>query len=102
MSNFDIGILTFDIIHTMPRKHAADKALRQSHKARVRNVRAVSAIKKLRKEVLHGIESGKLDPETLRKTISAIGRAAAHGVIKPNASARLISRLQRKVNAIKK
>lgn len=84
----------------MPRKHAAEKALRQSRKAREQNRKETAAFKAARKTVLKSVEAGKVEIEAVRKAISSIGRAAAHGVIKKNTAARLISRLQKRVNKV--
>lgn len=86
----------------MPRKHAADKALRQSRRQNARNRAEKDMMKKTRKSVLASVLLGALDAATARKAISTIGRAAAHGVIHRNKAARLISRLQKKINAARK
>lgn len=85
----------------MPNKNAAKKSLRQSRKHAVANKIRREAfretIKKTLKSVSHS-EAAKLVKEAQK----ALDKAAKPGVIKKNTAARKLSRLMKKVNALKK
>lgn len=87
----------------MPITKSAKKALRQSKKRRVRNIRQKEAfkdiIKNIQKLVLENKkkEAEKLLPEAYK----ALDKAAKTGVIKKNTADRKKSRLTKLVNKIK-
>ena len=82
---------------------SALKRSRQSEKHRERNTAVKSRIKTGVKTVLEAVE-GK-DPEaakaTLAKAIPAIAKAAGKGAFHKKTASRKISRLTKKVNALK-
>ncbi|MBU2054736.1 MAG: 30S ribosomal protein S20 [Proteobacteria bacterium] len=82
---------------------SAIKRSRQSGKHRERNAAVKSRIKTGMKAVLEAIE-GK-DPEAakavLAEAVPAIAKASAKGAIHKKTAARRISRLTKKVNALK-
>lgn len=76
--------------------------MRKSRKSRARNISDRVTFKNARRDVLLALQAGKIDAALISKAVSAIGRAAAHGSLPRNTAARLISRLQRKVNSVAK
>ncbi len=88
----------------MPIKHAAFKALRQSKKRRIKNVKVkkdlVTAVKDGRR--LTGEGKAAEAKTAVLKAIKLIDRAASNGIIKKNNAARKKSRLMKKLNALNK
>ncbi len=82
---------------------SAEKRARQNEKHRERNASLRSSIKTGMKEVLTAVE--KKDKEkaatSLSNAIPAIAKAAASGAFHKKTASRRISRLTRKVNALK-
>jgi small subunit ribosomal protein S20 len=82
---------------------SAEKRDRQSVKSRERNVAAKSAIKTKIKSVINAVESKDKDAsaKALKAAIPALDKAAGRGVIHKKNASRKISRLTRKINALK-
>lgn len=82
---------------------SALKRSRASERNRERNAAARSNVKTGMKTVLAAVE--EKDPETakaaLAETVPAIAKASAKGAIHKKTAARRISRLTKKVNALK-
>ena len=86
----------------MPTKASAKKELRKTKKRTIWNKTRKDAYKSAIKDVKKGIESGEKDlTEKMRLTQQALDKAAKRGVIKKNTAARKLSRLTKKVKAIK-
>ncbi|HEY0964589.1 MAG TPA: 30S ribosomal protein S20 [Candidatus Paceibacterota bacterium] len=87
----------------MPITKGAEKALRQSKRKQVFNVRRKNAMKDVVKEVQKAAVAGdaKKAQELLPKAYKAIDKAAKRGVIKDNTAARKKSRLAARVKAAK-
>ena len=85
----------------MPNKEAAKKSLRQDKKRALLNIQYKTnfrqAIKKTAKATT--LEEAKKLAIAAQK---ALDKAAKHGTIKKNTAARKLSRLMKKVNALKK
>ncbi len=85
----------------MPNKANAAKALRQTKKRTVANLKRKEAFKAAIKTTLRT----KTATEALKLAIQAqkaLDKAAKAGTIKKNTAARKLSRLMKKVNALKK
>jgi small subunit ribosomal protein S20 len=82
---------------------SAEKRNRQNKKNRERNVAAKSALKTKIKSVLAEVETKNKENSTkvLKSVIPALSKAAAKGLIHKKNASRKISRLTKKVNAIK-
>ena len=82
---------------------SAEKRNRQNKKNRERNVAAKSALKTKIKSVITEVESKDKDnsAKALKAVIPALSKAAAKGLIHKKNASRKISRLTKKVNAIK-
>ncbi len=82
---------------------SAIKRARQNEKRRLRNLRIKSMIKSTIKKVMMAIERKDLEnaQKALSKAIPLIQKAQSKGVLHKNTSARKISRLTLKVNALK-
>lgn len=82
---------------------SAEKRDRQNKKHRERNIAVKSALKTKVKAVISATEEKKKkDSEnTLKAVIPALNKAVAKGVIHKKNASRKISRLTRKVNALK-
>jgi small subunit ribosomal protein S20 len=82
---------------------SAEKRDRQSEKRRERNISAKSAIKTKIKSVLAAVETKDQEASTkaLQAAIPAIDKAAVKGVIHKKNASRKISRLTKKINALK-
>ena len=82
---------------------AAIKYIRKSRKNRIRNLAVKGNIKKLIKDA-HKLIAGKSKEASamVKKTISAIDKAAENGIMHKNTAARKKSRLMAKLNAISK
>jgi len=88
----------------MPIKHAAFKALRQSKKKRIINL-------KVKKDILSATKTGKrliAEKKTdeaktaVLKAIRLLDKAVAKGIMKENTASRKKSRLMKKLNALNK
>lgn len=85
----------------MPNKQAAKKALRQTKKHALVNAAKREAFKSFVKKATKATsldEASKL----ARGAQKALDKAAKTGVIKRNTAARKLSRLMKKINALKK
>lgn len=82
---------------------SAEKRNRQNKKNRERNVAAKSALKTKIKSVLAEVETKNKENSTkvLKSVIPALSKAASKGLIHKKNASRKISRLTKKVNAIK-
>jgi small subunit ribosomal protein S20 len=76
----------------MPITSSAKKALRNSVRKRVFNLRRRNAMKEAVKNA-RNLGSSDKTPEALSRAYQAIDKAAKRGVIKPNTAARKKSRL---------
>ena len=87
----------------MPAKKSAEKALRQSKKRMVRNLKIKRTVKDLTKKSLKAIDAKNV--EDIKKysssAVKAIDKAIQKKVIKKNTGARRKSSLMKKVNAVK-
>ncbi len=83
----------------MPITKGAEKALRQSKRKQVFNVRRKNAMKDVVKGVEKAVAAGdvKKAQELLPKAYQAIDKAAKRGVIKDNTAARKKSRLSARI-----
>jgi small subunit ribosomal protein S20 len=93
-----IAIITLILLHqggieTVPPKRHLDqeKRNRQNAKRRLRNAALLSSLKSLEKKVRAADVSARAT--LLSRYYSAVDRAAAKGILKPNAAARKKSRL---------
>ncbi|OIO50572.1 MAG: 30S ribosomal protein S20 [Candidatus Portnoybacteria bacterium CG_4_8_14_3_um_filter_44_15] len=86
----------------MPITKSAKKALRQSRRKRVFNLRRFKKMKEKIKEVKKLIKENKKDEaaKLLPETYQAIDRAAKRGVIKKNTASRKKSRLAKPIAKI--
>ncbi|MEI6288577.1 MAG: 30S ribosomal protein S20 [bacterium] len=86
----------------MPIKKSAWKALRQSEKKAVRNIRLKKKIKELVKDSqkLIGIKE-KTAVDKVKDAIKAIDKAVQKKIVKKNFGARKKSRLMKKLNLVK-
>jgi small subunit ribosomal protein S20 len=82
---------------------SAEKRDRQSKKHRTRNIAAKSAIKTKIKSVLASVDSKNKENSihALKTVTPALAKAASKGVIHKKNASRKISRLTKKVNALK-
>jgi len=82
---------------------SAEKRDRQNKIHRKRNIAAKSVIKTKVKSVITGVESKNKEnaANSLKAAIPALSKAAAKGVIHKKNASRKISRLTKKVNALK-
>ena len=87
----------------MPITKGAEKALRQSERKKVFNIRRKNVMKDVVKEVQKAAIAGDSAKakELLPKAYQAIDKAAKRGVIKENTAARKKSRLTARVKATK-
>ena len=90
-------------IKHMPITKSAKKALRQSKKRRLRNIRRKKAFKDIVKNIRKlALENKKKEAEKLLPgAYQAIDKTAKIGIIKKNTAARKKSRLTKLVNKIK-
>jgi small subunit ribosomal protein S20 len=87
----------------MPQVHKSTiRRARQAETRRARNRTTLNTVKAFIKKTLAAVEQKKADEAAtaLREASSAIGRAAAKGVIKRNTASRRISRLTLRVNSL--
>ena len=82
---------------------SAEKRDRQSVNRRERNVAAKSAIKTKVKTVLAAVEDKNKENsvKALKTTVTSLAKAGAKGLIHKKNASRKISRLTKKVNALK-
>ncbi|MFH0853959.1 MAG: 30S ribosomal protein S20 [bacterium] len=87
----------------MPVKKFAEKALRQSKKAMVRNLKVNRTIKDLTKKALKSIDAKNIEEakEHSSGAIKAIDKAIQKKIMKKNTGARQKSALMKKINNIK-
>jgi small subunit ribosomal protein S20 len=84
------------------RHKSAEKRARQEKKRTARNTSIKSATKTSVKAVLRAVdEKSDKAAEVLKATASTLKKAASKGVIHKNTASRKISRLTKKVNALK-
>jgi small subunit ribosomal protein S20 len=87
----------------MPIKKSAKKELRKSIKRQAFNKKIDDNLKNLIKKSKKAIESSdEKAKELVAKTLKALDKAAQKGIIKKNARDRKKSRLQLRLNTIKK
>lgn len=88
----------------MPNKKHQKKHMRQSEKRRERNRSNRAAFRTALKSATTAIEAGEVPAaETaLAATLKVVGKTAKKGLIHKNKAARHQSRLQRRLNALKK
>ncbi|OGH94190.1 MAG: hypothetical protein A2538_01510 [Candidatus Magasanikbacteria bacterium RIFOXYD2_FULL_41_14] len=84
----------------MPNLQNAKKALRQAKKRALLNTAKKLAIKDSFKTTLKAATKDEA-LKAIRLAQKALGKAAKHGTIKKNTAARKLSRLMKKVNALK-
>jgi len=83
-------------------KHAAEKAIRQSARRRVRNRSIRVATRTEVKEANKALASHSTESEQeVKQAIQALDKAAGKGIIKKNNAARRKSRLMKKLNQAK-
>jgi len=82
---------------------SAEKRDRQNKKIRKRNVAAKSALKTKIKSVITSVNSKSKEDSVnaLKVAIPALNKSASKGLIHKNNASRKISRLTKKVNALK-
>jgi small subunit ribosomal protein S20 len=82
---------------------SAEKRARQNEKRRVGNVSLRSGVKTSMKAVLNAVEEKDKEGAvgSLQKAVPAIASAAARGAFPKKTASRRISRLTKKVNALK-
>lgn len=87
----------------MPNTKSAIKAMRQSLRRKVRNIRTKDKFKDAVKEVKKLIASGKKSEamEAMKKAMSTLDKAAKTNVIHKNKSSRLKSRLAKAIAKVK-
>ena len=81
----------------MPNKPNARKALRQAKKHALANSAIKRSYKNAVREVLASVGSAEVT-EKVRLAQKRLAKAAKKGIIKPNAAARKLSRIMKKVN----
>lgn len=84
----------------MPTHKAAEKRIRADKKLSLRNASTKSTLKTSRTKVLKGNNKEEA-AKALNIATSGFDKAAQKGIIHKNTAARKISRLAKKVNAIK-
>lgn len=84
----------------MPQKRAAYKAMRQSKKQHLRNVKITSEVKTFIKKFNSLLSEKKFDEAkaSLRAVSSKLDKASSKGVIRKNTVSRKISRLSKKLS----
>ena len=87
----------------MARHLSAMKRARQNKKRRLRNQRAKTRVRHLMRDVRQSLgQNNAVEAEAaLQKAVPVIARVAGKGVLHWRTAARKISRLTRKVNALK-
>ena len=86
----------------MPNKKSAIKALRQSTKRAVKNIKIKKRIKAVIKESqkIIGLKEKETAGEKVKAAIKAIDKAVQKKILKKNSGARKKSRLMKKLNAL--
>ncbi len=87
----------------MPIKKSAMKALRKTRKLTARNTAVKENIAFLRRMVRKAMDSkdAKKTVELAKSVVKSIDKAVQNKVLKRNTGSRIISRLMKKVNALK-
>ena len=87
----------------MARHLSAEKRARQNEKRRVRNQARKTRVKNVVREVRQAVIQGNLEQAeaALNKAVPVIARVAGKGTLHWRTAARKISRLTKKVNALK-
>lgn len=87
----------------MPNTKSAAKAMRQSIRRRVRNIKSKDLFKSAVKEVRTLITAGKKSEamESMKKAMSTLDKAVKRNVIHKNKSSRLKSRLAAAIAKVK-
>jgi len=87
----------------MPITKSAQKALRQSRRRRTFNLRRLTKMRRLVKQIKDLIKEGKKAEalKSLPQAYQAIDKAAKRGVIKKNTASRKKSRLTKAIEKIK-
>ena len=85
----------------MPNTRAAKKALRQTKKRMAQNKVVRDAYKDAMKTVKKNVEAKKEVGDAVRDVQKKLGKAAKKGVIKKRTAARKLSRLMKKVGAMR-
>lgn len=88
----------------MPIKKSATKALRQSEKRRLRNLKVKRNLDFLIRKSRKALKAKNIDSakDFISKTIKALDKAAQKKIIKKNTAARQKSRLVKKLNKLVK
>ena len=88
----------------MATHRSAEKRDRQNKKRKIRNTAVKSQTKTEIKKVLAAVDEQDLDSsvKALKSAIQVIKKAASKGVYHKNNASRKVSRLTKKVNALKK
>ena len=87
----------------MPNLANAKKALRQSQKKQIENLKYKKDYKKSLKDIEKAISSGQTDLKELVQTAQKkLDKAAKKGVLKDNTASRKLSRTMKRVNNIAK
>ncbi len=86
----------------MPITKSAEKALRQTKRRTVRNLRKKEAYKNILKRVEKLVQAQKTDEarKLAPTAYKALDKAAKTGVIKKNAAARKKSRMMKRINSV--
>lgn len=86
----------------MPIKKSAKKALRQTKKRTIRNIKRKRTAKDLIKEALKAVEAKQVDKarDLFKKVQQAVDKAVKTGAIKKNTANRKKSRLAKKVKLL--
>lgn len=87
----------------MPHTASAKKRLRQNEKRHIQNKGVKSMLSTRRRRVLEAAESGDVNvlAETVRTAQKALDQAGAKGTIHKKTASRRVSRLAKKLNALK-
>ena len=87
----------------MPNTKSAAKAMRQSLRRKVRNVKTKDAFKSAVKEVRKLVAAGKKSEamEAMKKAMSTLDKAVKKNVVHKNKSSRLKSRLAKAIGKVK-
>ncbi len=88
----------------MPNTKSAIKALRQSKRKNIANIRTKNSYKKVVKETAKFIDEGNKEKaqEMLKTAMKKIDKAAKKNVLNKNTASRKKSRLAKAINKIKK
>jgi small subunit ribosomal protein S20 len=88
----------------LPIKRSAYKELRKAKLRHFKNISTKTELKTVAKKFLKLLETKKVDEakKAIPALISKIDKAASKGIIEPNAAARKISRLMKKLSQVSK